>query len=84
MYYNTAKAFLVSFLVSLFTSVIVCLIFFFLVPMSKSGADVVIPDVVKDALVRIPPLEAAEETQVMVQIPLRLKTAFDKWLKSQK
>jgi hypothetical protein len=45
---------------------------------------VVVPGVVKDALVRIPPLEAAEETQIMVQIPLRLKTAFEKWLKAQK
>ncbi|MGQ9665494.1 MAG: PASTA domain-containing protein [bacterium] len=44
MYYNGAKIFLVSFLVSLITSVIVCVVFLFLLPIGKSGGDVVIPD----------------------------------------
>lgn len=44
MYYNGAKIFLVSFLVSLITSIIVCVVFLFLLPISKSGGDVVIPD----------------------------------------
>jgi len=46
MYYNTAKAFLVSFFVSLVTSVIVCLAFLFLIPMTRSSGEIVIPDVV--------------------------------------
>ncbi|HEX7320426.1 MAG TPA: PASTA domain-containing protein [bacterium] len=46
MYYNTAKVFLISLLVSLFTSVIVCLVFFFVVPMTRSGGEVEIPNVV--------------------------------------
>ncbi len=44
MYYNGAKIFLVSFLVSLITSVIVCVLFLFVIPIGKSGGDVVIPD----------------------------------------
>lgn len=44
MYYNGAKMFLISFLVSLFTSVIVCVVFIFLLPMTKTGSEVVIPD----------------------------------------
>ncbi len=43
MYYNGTKIFLVSFLVSLITSVVVCVLFFFVLPVGKSGA-VVIPD----------------------------------------
>ncbi len=44
MYYNGAKIFLISFLVSLITSIIVCVVFLFLLPIAKSGGDVVIPD----------------------------------------
>jgi len=44
MYYNGAKIFLISFLVSIFTSIIVCAGFFFLLPMIKPSADVVIPE----------------------------------------
>ncbi len=44
MYYNGAKIFLVSFIVSLVTSIIVCVLFFFVLPIGKSGGDVVIPD----------------------------------------
>ncbi|MEO0160825.1 MAG: PASTA domain-containing protein [candidate division WOR-3 bacterium] len=43
MYYNGGKIFLISFLVSLITSVVVCLVFFFILPVSKTG-EVVIPD----------------------------------------
>lgn len=43
MYYNGTKIFLVSFLVSLITSVIVCVLFLFVLPIGKSG-EVVIPD----------------------------------------
>jgi len=43
MYYNGTKIFLVSFLVSLITSVIVCVLFLFVLPVGKSG-EVVIPD----------------------------------------
>ncbi len=44
MYYNGARIFLISFLVSLITSVVVCVLFFFVIPIGKPGADVVIPD----------------------------------------
>ncbi|MGB9721304.1 MAG: PASTA domain-containing protein [bacterium] len=44
MYYNGAKIFLVSFFVSLVTSIIVCVLFLFVLPIGKSGGDVVIPD----------------------------------------
>ncbi|MEO0123943.1 MAG: PASTA domain-containing protein [candidate division WOR-3 bacterium] len=43
MYYNGTKIFLVSFLVSLITSIVVCVLFFFVLPIGKSG-EVVIPD----------------------------------------
>ncbi len=43
MYYNGTRVVLVSFLVSLFTSIIVCVIFFFVLPRMKS-TDVVVPD----------------------------------------
>ncbi|MCK4940595.1 PASTA domain-containing protein [candidate division WOR-3 bacterium] len=46
MYYNGSKVFLISFLVSLFTSVIVCLLFFYVLPFAKMGADKVVPDVI--------------------------------------
>lgn len=46
MYYNGSKVFLISFLVSLFTAVIVCLLFFYVLPFAKMGADKVVPDVV--------------------------------------
>jgi serine/threonine-protein kinase len=45
MYYNGSKVFLISFLVALFTSVIVCLLFFYVLPFAKMGADKVVPDV---------------------------------------
>lgn len=48
MYYNGARIFIITFFVSLFTSVAVCLVFFFLLPISpikKSGGEVVVPDV---------------------------------------
>jgi serine/threonine-protein kinase len=44
MYYNGAKIFLVSFFVSLVTSIIVCVLFLFVLPIGRSGGDVVIPD----------------------------------------
>ncbi len=43
MYYNGTKIFLVSFLVSLITSVVVCILFLYVLPVGKSG-EVVIPD----------------------------------------
>uniref|UniRef100_A0A7C4XGI7 PASTA domain-containing protein n=1 Tax=candidate division WOR-3 bacterium TaxID=2052148 RepID=A0A7C4XGI7_UNCW3 len=43
MYYNGTKIILTSLLVSLITSIVVCLVFFFLLPVGKSG-EVVIPD----------------------------------------
>lgn len=43
MYYNGTKVFLLSFIVSLITSVVVCVIFLFILPLGKSG-EVVIPD----------------------------------------
>ncbi len=43
MYYNGTKIFLISFVVSLITSVVVCVVFLFLLPFGKSG-EVVIPD----------------------------------------
>jgi len=47
MYYNGAKNFLISFLVSLFTSIIVCLIFFFVVPLARtSPTDTMVPDLI--------------------------------------
>ena len=46
MYYNGAKIFLISFLVSLFTSVIVCVIFFFVIPITRTNADCVVPDLI--------------------------------------
>jgi serine/threonine-protein kinase len=44
MYYNGSKIFLVSFLVSLVTSVVVCLIFLFLVPINRASTEVQVPD----------------------------------------
>ncbi len=46
MYYNGAKIFLISFLVSLFTSIIVCAVFFFVIPRTSAGADRMVPDLV--------------------------------------
>ncbi|MCX7994189.1 MAG: PASTA domain-containing protein [candidate division WOR-3 bacterium] len=43
MYYNGSRIFLISFLVSLITSVIVCILFFFVLPIGQTG-EVVIPD----------------------------------------
>ncbi|HEC78374.1 MAG TPA: PASTA domain-containing protein [candidate division WOR-3 bacterium] len=45
MYYNGAKIFVVSFIVSLFTSIIVCVLFFFVImPLTKPSGDIVVPD----------------------------------------
>jgi serine/threonine-protein kinase len=45
MYYNGGKIFLVSFLVALFTSIIVCVLFFFvIIPAMKPGGDIMVPD----------------------------------------
>jgi len=44
MYYNSARIFVLSFLVSLFTSIIVCGAFFFILPISRTGSDIVVPD----------------------------------------
>lgn len=44
MYYNGAKNVLVSFFVSLFTSIIVCVIFFFVVPALRVTPDTMVPD----------------------------------------
>jgi len=46
MYYNGAKIFLISFLVSLFTSIIVCVVFFFVIPITRTSADRVVPDLI--------------------------------------
>jgi beta-lactam-binding protein with PASTA domain len=46
MYYNGSKIFLISFIVSLFTSAIVCFVFLFLLPFAKMGGDKVVPDVI--------------------------------------
>lgn len=46
MYYNGAKIFVVSFLVSLFTSIIVCVVFFFVIPMSRTNGDTMVPDLI--------------------------------------
>ncbi len=47
MYYNSGKNILISFFVSLLTSVVVCLIFFLLLPnlRSSNGGDIVVPDI---------------------------------------
>jgi beta-lactam-binding protein with PASTA domain len=44
MYYNGAKNVLVSFIVSLFTSIIVCVIFFFVIPALRVTPDTMVPD----------------------------------------
>lgn len=46
MYYSGARIFLFSFLVSLITSVAVCLVFIFVLPLTRIGADRVVPDLV--------------------------------------
>lgn len=46
MYYNGARIFIVSFLVSLFTSVIVCVVFFFVIPLTKTSGDTMVPDMI--------------------------------------
>jgi beta-lactam-binding protein with PASTA domain len=47
MYYNGGKVFLISFLVALFTSIIVCVLFFFVIaPAVKPGGDIMVPDLV--------------------------------------
>ena len=46
MYYNGTKVFLISFLVSLFTSAIVCVLFIFVLPFARGGADKVVPDLI--------------------------------------
>ncbi len=43
MYYNGAKTFVISFFVSLVTSVIVCVVFFYVLPLTKA-ADTIVPD----------------------------------------
>lgn len=47
MYYNSGKNVLISFFVSLLTSVAVCVVFFFLVPnlRSSDNGDIVVPDI---------------------------------------
>ena len=46
MYYNGARVFLVSFFVSLLTSVVVCAVFLFVLPFAWRGVDKVGPDVI--------------------------------------
>jgi beta-lactam-binding protein with PASTA domain len=47
MYYNGGRSFLISFLVSFFTSVIVCVVFFFVImPMTRVTGDTIVPDLV--------------------------------------
>ena len=46
MYYSGARIFLFSFLVSLFTSVVVCLLFIFVLPLARLSGDRVVPDLV--------------------------------------
>lgn len=46
MYYSGARIFLFSFLVSLFTSVVVCLLFIFVLPLARLGGDRAVPDLV--------------------------------------
>lgn len=46
MYYNGSKIFLISFIVSLFTSAIVCAVFIFVLPFARVGADKVVPDLI--------------------------------------
>jgi serine/threonine-protein kinase len=46
MYYNGSKIFLISFIVSLFTSAIVCALFIFVLPFARMGADKVVPDLI--------------------------------------
>lgn len=46
MYYNGTRIFLISFLVSLFTSAIVCALFFFVLPIARGGGDTVVPDLI--------------------------------------
>lgn len=46
MYYNGARNFVTSFLVSLITSIIVCVLFFFVLPIARSGGDIVVPDMI--------------------------------------
>lgn len=46
MYYNGARIFLISFLVALFTSVIVCAGFFFLLPSLEKSEDVMVPELI--------------------------------------
>ena len=46
MYYNGTKVFLMSFLVALFTSILVCVLFIFVLPFARTGADKVVPDLI--------------------------------------
>ncbi len=46
MYYNGTRIFLVSFIVSLFTSAIVCAVFLFVLPLASKGGDTIVPDLV--------------------------------------
>lgn len=47
MYYNGGKVFLMSFLVALFTSAIVCVLFLFVIaPAMKPGGDIMVPDLI--------------------------------------
>jgi len=48
MYFNGTKVFIISFFVSLVTAIVVCLVFFFVVPNLSSGkGDVVVPEFTK-------------------------------------
>lgn len=48
MYFNGTKAFIISFFVSLFTSIVVCLVFLFVVPsITSNKGDVVVPELLK-------------------------------------
>jgi beta-lactam-binding protein with PASTA domain len=44
MYYNGSKVVLISFIVSLFTSAIVCAVFLFVLPFARMRSDKVVPD----------------------------------------
>ena len=44
MYYDGAKNVLISFVVAFFTSIVVCAVFFFIIPLLKTTPDTMVPD----------------------------------------
>jgi len=69
MYYNGTRIFLISFLVSLFTSAIVCALFFFVLPFARMGADTVVPDLIGSNQEQARVIAESRDLLFVVEVP---------------